>query len=167
MEYNKHLASFIQDAAVIDYYMTAVIINRYFPTYFTKGETELGNDFLRSFIMDQSNGTTFGRKKTLFLGILNTQYPHLANRYPSLTKNNIQSVIDHRNILAHSFKAPSVNTDFEERKSYIIQSLRPDWAKYKKELSFNEMQSKSELSRKIIDDMVNLYKELGLIKPVE
>lgn len=161
MEYREHVGKFVESAAMVDYFLTVIILHR-FVTNFQDSDVETGEEFLNYFVRDTDHGMDFGRKRTLFIKICEKHYAEQLTKYPNLTKENFKLIGEHRNMLAHSFRNPVDNKD-ERVKYFVLTSLNPNWADNKGKLYFNKCTDMETVVLKVLVDIQNLYKDLELI----
>jgi hypothetical protein len=162
MDYHSHLSKFIEKAAVVDYFLTGLIVYRFIPTFQGEGK-QLSEEFLDCFVRDKENGITFGRKISLFTAIATKNYPKILEKYAHLSKPTLKLINNHRNTLAHSFAHPSDNKEAVKKKTFILTSFNPDWKTGKAPLPFNKCKDMEKAVQNTINDMSKFYKELGII----
>ncbi len=119
-EFEKSSHSFLRNTAALDHYMTLLIFVHLFGKDSIKENNPLVEDFTKWFLISPQHKISFGRKKTIFCDIFGKQeYTKYRDRYKNhLSKATLTKLIDHRNLLAHSFYLKTKQT-----KSYIIESV--------------------------------------------
>ena len=163
MEYHSHLSKFIERAAVVDYFLSGLIVFRFIPNFQEEGK-QLANEFFDFFIRDKENGITFGRKISLFTTIATKHYPNALPKYPHLSKSALKLINTHRNILAHSFANPKDNKEANKKKEFILTSFNPDWTSGKAPLTFNKCKDMEKAVQNTINNLSKFYQEIGLSK---
>lgn len=160
MDYKEHVGKFIERAAVIDHFLTGLILFRFTPSYLGEGK-KLGEEFIDYFVRDSENGMTFGRKIQVFTLIANEHYSELIAKYPKLTKDSLKLIASHRNILAHSFLTGENNPSDElsKRKYFHITSLNPSWKDGTFYLYFNKCTDMEKLVNATVLELDAFYKE--------
>jgi hypothetical protein len=163
MEYHSHLAKFIEKSAAVDYFLTGLILHRFFPDPKGNDKNQV-QDFMNYFVTDKENGISFGRKITLFSKICEKKYPDIIPKYPSLSKSNLKLINVHRNNLAHSLLHPLKNKEVLGQKKFILTSNNPDFEGGDYILHFNKCQDMEILIQKTVLEMRDFYRELGIIE---
>ncbi|TND09825.1 MAG: hypothetical protein FD123_949 [Bacteroidetes bacterium] len=162
MDYHTHLSKFIEKAATVDYYLTGLILHRFFPD-FKQSQNQLSEEFLDFFVRDRENGITFGRKITLFTKIAVKNYADSYKSYPHLSKSILKSINNHRNTLAHSFVDTNASKDAIKKKEFILISFTPDENNVRKNLPFDKCKDMEKTIQETINEMARFYKTNGII----
>lgn len=96
---------FVKLTSGFDHYMSMLIFYHFFGKDSIKKKGGLVDDFTKWFLAPVNGKLTFSKKKTIFCDILKkAQYKEHKRKYGHvLSKKQIKKLIDHRNVLAHSF----------------------------------------------------------------
>lgn len=158
---------FLRNTAALDHYMTMLIFVHFFGKNSIEEKNPLIDDFTKWFLISPDNKISFGRKKTIFCDILSRkEYKECREKYGfDLGKKTLSSLIEHRNLLAHSFYFKTKQT-----KTYTIESVcvneKSSKNGFKIGIDLSEHNKLLTQSVRTMKSLNNLMIDIGVLKPL-